>query len=86
MPSGVEYFGTIAQHRQQTVGELKLLFARLAARHIELEPLGLPALIFGGHLVVLALAMVGRYFNALHCSPPPCWLYCTYRTQEISAY
>ena len=78
--------GRIAQHRQQAVGELKLLFARLAARHIELEPLGLPALVFGGYLVVFALAMVGRYFNTLHCSPPPCWLYCIYRTQEIFAY
>ena len=84
--AAVDAVGGIGQHGQKIADEIELLFARLAARHIELEPLGLPALIFGGHLVVLALAMVGRYFNALHCSPPPCWLYCTYRTQEVSAY
>ena len=74
------------QRGQDAADHVELLLARLAARHVELEALGLPALVFGGHLVVFALAMVGRYFNALHCSPPPCWLYCTYRTQEIFAY
>ena len=74
------------QRGQDAADKVELLLARLTARHVELEALGLPALVFGGHLVVFALAMVGRYFNALHCSPPPCWLYCTYRTQEISAY
>ena len=54
------------KHSQKAADEVELLFARLAARHVELEPLGLPALILGGHLVVFLLPFGSGQIHVTH--------------------
>ena len=58
------------QRGQDAADKVKLLLARLAARHVELEALGLPALIFSGHLVVFLLPLGSGKSHIIHDDSP----------------
>ena len=58
------------QRGQDAADKVELLLARLAACHVELEALGLPALVFGGHLVVFLLPLGSGKSHIIHDDSP----------------
>ena len=58
------------QRGQKAADHVELLLARLAACHVELEALGLPALVFGGHLVVFLLPLGSGKSHIIHDDSP----------------